>query len=93
MEKPKGKKVPELKKATNSNSLEATKSVDGFAKAPGQTGLYGPQSLDAVRKPRPEQRVDKGERIFGGVSEPKRVDQSEDLYAPSPKSKSPKKSE
>lgn len=89
----KGKKVSELKQSTGNNSLEPTKGVEGFAKAPGQTGLYGPQSIDAVRRPKPEQRVDKGERVFGGVSEPKVVDQTNDLYTPPGKGKStpPKK--
>jgi hypothetical protein len=86
MAKGKGKQVPQLKQSTNSNSLEATKSVEGFAKTPGQTGLYAPNTIDAVRRAKPEDRVDKGERVFGGVSEPKQVDLTNDLYVP-PKKK------
>jgi hypothetical protein len=86
----KGKKVSQLKQSTESNSLEAGKNLEGFAKAPGQTGLAAPHSLDAIRKPKPDQRVDKGERVFGGVSEPKRVDQTDDLYVPPGKAMSDK---
>ena len=89
----KGKKVSQLKQATNSNSLEPAKAVEGFAKVPGQTGPYAPNTLDAIRKPKPEQRVDKGERIFGGVSEPKQVDQTNDLYTAKGKSVPKKKQE
>lgn len=67
--------------------LEPPKTIEGFPKAPGQTGLHAPRSIDAIRRPRPEERVDKGDRYFGGVSEAKRVDQASDLYNPSSKTK------
>lgn len=81
----KGKKVPELKQSTKNNSLEPVKLIDGSTKAPGQTGLHAPDTLDAIRKPKPDQRQD-GKPFFGGVSEPKVAEQTYDCYKPSTKS-------
>lgn len=77
----KGRRVPQLRRASASNSLEGTKTVAGFSKAPGQTGLHAPHSLDAVRKPKPEQRT-KQPPTIGGVSQPRVSEQTYDCYKP-----------
>lgn len=87
----KGKKVEELIQKNPSNSLEPVKTVDSIKKAPGQVGLAAPQSLDAIRRPKPEERVDKGERVFAGVAKPTISDQTYDLYNPIRKVDPPKK--
>lgn len=84
-----GKKVPELKSPA-SNSLEPVKSIEGYTKVPGQTGLHPPESLDAIRKPKPEQRKE-GEPYFGGVSEPKVSEQTYDCYDPPKKTPAKRK--
>ena len=78
-EKKKGVKVDGLKQQ-GTNDLNVHKNVSGHGKAPGQVGLAAPHSLDGIRKPRAEQRVDTGKRTFGGVSAPKVSDQTYDLY-------------
>jgi hypothetical protein len=78
----KGRKVPQLRKTSASNSLDVTKFVAGFSKSPGQTGLHAPQSLDAIRKPSPGQRQ-KGAAMIGGISKPRVADQTYDCYKPS----------
>ena len=90
-EQKKGRKVEELRQSTESNSLEASKDMDSFKKAPGQVGLHAPQTLDAVRRAKAEDRVDTGKRVFGGVSAPKVADQTYDCYNPIRKVDPPKK--
>ena len=87
----KGKKVEELVQKNESNSLEAAKSIGSNQKAPGQVGLSAPHTLDAIRRPKAEERVDKGERVFAGVAKPKIVDQTYDCYNPIRKVDPPKK--
>ncbi|NUM33923.1 MAG: hypothetical protein HUU50_05235 [Candidatus Brocadiae bacterium] len=87
----KGKKVEELVQTNESNSLEAAKSIGSSKKAPGQVGLSAPHTLDAIRRPKPEERVDKGERVFAGVAKPKIADQTYDCYNPIRKVDAPKK--
>lgn len=84
----KGKKVPQLKQGSGGGSLEPVKSIEGHPKVPGQTGLHPPDSLNAIRKPKPEQRKE-GTPYFGGVTEPKVAEQTYDCYNPIPK-KTPK---
>lgn len=84
------KKEKQVKQETANNSLETNKFIDNFPKAPGQTGLHAPNSLDAVRKPPIEQRSS-GEPFFGGVSEPKVSEQTYDCYKPINKTKPPAK--
>jgi len=78
----KGRKVGELKQTNPSNSLEPVKGLDSTRKAPGQVGLWAPGTMDAIRKPPKESRVDTGERVFGGVSAPKVSDQTYDVHNP-----------
>jgi hypothetical protein len=92
-ESKKGKKVPELKQSTESNSLEPVKGLESYQKQPGQVGIHKPGSLDAIRRPKPEERVDTGERVFGGVTEPKVAEQTYDCYNPIRKVDPPKKKE
>ncbi len=87
----KGKKVEELIQKNESNSLEPAKSIDSIKKAPGQVGLSAPHTLDAIRRPKPEERVDKGERVFAGVAKPKIADQTYEVYKPLRKVEPPKK--
>ena len=87
----KGKKVNQLRQQNNTNSLEAAgKDIEGFKKQPGQVGLHAPHNIDAIRRAKAENRKDTGERVFGGVSQPKVSDQTYDLYKPLRKN-SPKK--
>lgn len=81
----KGKQVPQLKQTNLSDSLEPNKSLEGFDKKPGQVGIHAPDSLDAIRKPKPEER-ETGKPYFGGVSEPKVSEQTFDCYQPIKKS-------
>ena len=90
-EQKKGRKVDQLFQSTESNSLEATKDMDTFKKAPGQVGLHAPHNIDAVRRAKAEDRVDTGKRVFGGVSAPKVADQTYDCYSPIRKVDPPKK--
>lgn len=79
----KGRKVEELQKTNPTNSLEAVnKGIQNPQKKPGQVGLWDQHSMDGIRKPPREERVDKGDRVFGGVSSPKVIDQTNDLYSP-----------
>ena len=78
-EKKKGVQVSGLKQKGTSD-LEVSPKVSGHGKAAGQVGLAGPHSLDAIRKPRSDQRVDNGQRVFGGISAPKVSEQTYDLY-------------
>jgi len=78
----KGRKVEQLKQTSPSDSLEATPNVSSPKKAPGQVGLWAPQTMDAIRKPQKESRVDTGERVLGGVSTPKVSEQTYDVYNP-----------
>lgn len=80
--KKEGKQVSQLKQTNPSNSLEAKKGLDSSRKAPGQVGLWAPNTMDAIRKPPKESRVDTGERVFGGVSSPQISDQTYDVHAP-----------
>lgn len=78
-DKKKSAKVPGLKEKA-SDDLNVHKNVSGHKKAPGQVGLAAPHTLDAIRKPKSEQRMDTGKRDFGGVSAPQVSDQTYDLY-------------
>lgn len=86
-----GKKSSSPKKT--SDSLKPKGSISGHKKAPGQTGLAAPGSIDALRKPSRDQRTT-GKPFVAGVSEPVVSDQTYDLYNTRPKSskKGPKKS-
>ena len=87
----KGRKVPQLKRSSGGNSLEPVKNLDGYKKKPGQTGLHAPDSIDAIRKPRPDQRKETGEPFFGGVSEARISEQTYDCYKPIKKTNASKK--
>ena len=90
-ENKKGKKVGELKQVNMSNSLEPAKGLESYAKKPGQVGIHAPESLDSVRRRKPEERVDTGERVFAGVSAPQVSPQTYDCYKPVKKSEPKKK--
>lgn len=83
----KGKKVSQLHESTGSNSLETGKMVEGHAKAPGQVGLHAPNTADAVRRAKAENRKDTGDRAFGGISPPRVSEQTYDCYNPIRKDK------
>ena len=87
----KGKRVAELIQTVENNSLEPTKSLDSIKKAPGQVGLHNQHSVDGIRRAKPEDRVDKGEKIFINASTPKIADQTYDRYNPIRKVTVPKK--
>lgn len=86
----KGKKVPELHEEST-DALDNVRKVSGSRKAPGQVGLHAPDSIDAIRRPKKENRKDSGRREFGGVSAPQVSDQTYDCYKPLRKVNPPKK--
>ena len=87
----KGRQVSQLYQAVEDNSLEPTKGLDSIKKAPGQVGLHNQHSIDGIRRAKPEDRIDKGEKIFVDISMPKIAEQTYDCYNPIRKVSAPKK--